>query len=196
VRALWAVLPVKGFARGKSRLGTVLSDPVRAAFARSLFEHVAAMLCAHEHVAGLLVVTDDDEVEALARQRAFHVLRDPPSERLSDVVDAGLQHVAGLGASAAIVCMADLPHLSADDVREAVEALVHHDVVLAPDLARAGTNLFGIVPPDRMPSCFGRADSFERHKARAFEHGLSVQILERHGLCFDVDGPADLPGLA
>ena len=39
-RHLWALVPVKGFDRGKSRLEPALSAAGRAAFARSLFDHV------------------------------------------------------------------------------------------------------------------------------------------------------------
>ena len=190
--AVWAVVPVKGFARGKSRLGSVLSDSVRSAFARGLFEHVIATLQSTPSIAGVAVVTEDDEVAACAERRGVHVVRDPAQGTLSSVVDAGLAYVHALGASAGLVCMADLPHLTSDEVAALVTALVGADVVLTPDLVGAGTNVLCLAPANRMPSCFGHADSFSQHLERARDAGLRVAVLERHGLCFDVDDPSDL----
>lgn len=190
--AVWAVVPVKAFARGKSRLGGVLSDSVRAAFARGLFDHVVTTLKNTPSIAGVLVVTEDDDVAQTAEAHGVRVVRDPAGGTLSAVVDTGLTYVASLGATAGFVCMADLPHLTCDDVAAVVAALSDHDVVLTPDLVRAGTNVLCLSPALAMPSCFGRADSFAQHMRRAEEAGLSVQVIERRGLCFDVDDPSDL----
>ncbi len=189
--AIWAVVPVKGFARGKSRLGGVLSAGVRSAFARGLCEHVIATLTGVPAIAGTLVVTDDDEVAACAAPWGVSVMRDPEGATLAAAVDAGLAQVAGQGARAAFVCMADLPHLTAADVEAVVVQLADHDVVLTPNLARDGTNALCLAPPDGMLSCFGYKDSFVQHLARAHAAALRVQIVERHGLCFDVDDPGD-----
>ncbi len=189
---MWAVVPVKGFARGKSRLQGVLSDSVRAAFARGLFEHVMSTLERTTRIAGILVVTEDDDVAQTAEARGLRVLRDPAAGTLANVVDSGLAHAVSLGAGAAFVCMADLPHLTVSDVDAVLDQLVDHDVVLTPDLVRAGTNVLCLTPADLMPSCFGRADSFAQHLSRATSLNLRVQVLERHGLCFDVDDPTDL----
>lgn len=192
---VWAVLPAKGFARAKSRLGEVLTDPVRAAFARGLFEHVLSTLQAAPAVHAVLVLTDDEEVERVAHERGAQVLRDAPGLSLSQIVDAGLARVAALGAEAALVCMADLPHLSVADVTQATQGLADHAVLLAPDTGEAGTNLLALRPPTLFASCFGRADSFQQHLARAQAHQQRVFVLRAPGLCFDVDGPHDLEGL-
>ncbi|MFT3923166.1 MAG: 2-phospho-L-lactate guanylyltransferase [Myxococcales bacterium] len=193
--AIWAVLPAKGFQRAKSRLGEVLSDPVRAAFARGLFEHVVSTLQQVPTLANVLVLTDDPEVEALALARGAQVLRDAPGFTLAQIIDAGLARAAALGAEAALVCMADLPHLAADEIRTVVEALKSAPVAVSPDGGEAGTNVLALKPPTLFASCFGRGDSFQQHLARAEAHGCEVRVLRAPGLCFDVDGPQDLEGL-
>lgn len=189
---VWAVVPVKAFARGKSRLSGVLRDGVRAAFARGLFEHVIGTLRSSKHIAHVLIVTEDDEVAEAARAHGLSVLRDPTQAGLANVVDAGLRHAHAAGASAGFVCMADLPHLSVAEVDEAIELLTSADVVVTPDLVRAGTNVLCQSPATRMASCFGRQDSFAQHVARATAEGLVLAVIERPGLCFDVDDPSDL----
>src|SRR5690606_9522197 len=58
LRNPWALVPVKAFERGKSRLSPVLSDEARAAFARALFDHVLDVLTRARTVEGVLVATD------------------------------------------------------------------------------------------------------------------------------------------
>jgi 2-phospho-L-lactate guanylyltransferase len=193
---LWALLPAKCFARAKSRLGEVLSDPLRRAFARGLFEHVLGTLQVTPGVAEVLVLTDDDEVEALARARAARVLRDLPGARLHAIVDRGLAHAGAAGAGAALICMADLPHLESAQLGEVIEALRQRPIVIAPDVRAEGTNLLALAPPTRFGTCFGRADSFQQHLAQARAHGEEAHVVRAHGLCFDVDEPGDLDELA
>ena len=190
--AVWAIVPVKGFAHGKSRLGQVLGDSLRSAFARSLFEHVVEVLSAVELVAAIVVITDDDEVASYARERGAAVLRDPPGANLAQVVDAALSEASAGGASAALVCMADLPELCADDIRGALLLLETCEVVVAPDLNERGTNLLCLAPPVVMPSCFGSGDSFRLHLLGAQERALRAAVSRAPGICFDVDEPDDL----
>jgi 2-phospho-L-lactate guanylyltransferase len=195
VGELWAVLPVKSFGRAKSRLQSVLSAPVRAAFARGLFEHVLGVLQQTPGLGGVLVLTDDDDVAALAERHGAPVLRDQPGERLAAIIDRGLVHVGQAGAAGALVCMADLPRLSSADLAEVIASLRQHPVVIAPDARRQGTNLLALAPPTRFATCFGHEDSFPQHLGRAQTQGSAVHVLQTPGLCFDVDEPADLSEL-
>ena len=65
--SVWALVPAKAFDRGKSRLMPALDDEARAAFARSLFDHVLGTLTASGVVDGVLVATDSPAVAAAAR---------------------------------------------------------------------------------------------------------------------------------
>ncbi|MEM9454107.1 MAG: 2-phospho-L-lactate guanylyltransferase [Myxococcota bacterium] len=192
----WAVVPVKGFARGKTRLRPRLPESERTRFARHLFDHVTTVLRDSPVIRGVLVLTEDDGVAVLAREMDLRVLRDPPSDttpRLARVVDRGVEQVWRLGADKALICMADLPLLDVADVAHLATAAEPRAVVLAPDRKRAGTNALCLSRSTGWThSCFGRADSFTRHLARAQRLGLDTVLVERRGLCFDVDEPADL----
>ena len=71
----WALIPVKGFDRGKSRLSDVLPPQERAALTRNLFEHVVRVLqespsvdavASHASIAGDPHTQDNVGKEALA----------------------------------------------------------------------------------------------------------------------------------
>ncbi len=192
--ATWALVPVKSFTRGKSRLAPALSDDARAAFARRLFDHVLDTLAAVPGLAGVLVATDDEAVAAAARAHGAAARLDAPGAappRLADVIDAGLADLAARGAGAALVLMADLPRLGVADVEALVAALATHDVVAVRADDGCHTNALGLRPPDRLRTAFGRPDSFAAHVAAAAAAGLSLAILDNPRIAFDVDAPAD-----
>jgi 2-phospho-L-lactate guanylyltransferase len=187
-REVWALVPAKAFAHGKSRLKPALSDSARAAFAKSLFDHVLGVL--QVAVDGVLVCTDSAEVAEAALARGARVRRDRPGTRgLAAIVDGGLEELAQLGATGAVVLMADQPRLTVEDVRQIVAPLSEHDMVLVRAQDGHHTNALALSPPDRIPTAFGRADSFEAHLRAAQD--LRVCVLVNPRVAFDVDGPED-----
>jgi 2-phospho-L-lactate/phosphoenolpyruvate guanylyltransferase len=189
-RPAWAIVPAKSLARGKSRLRPVLADGERARFARGLLEHVLDVLLACE-LDGVLVATDGDDVAELAHARGAVVRRDRGEGSLAEVIDGSLAEVAARGALAAIVVMADLPHLVPDDVHGLVAALEDHDVVLVRDHLGRHTNALALAPPRAIATCFGQPESFAAHCAAVRDAGLRLTIVDNERLAFDVDAPAD-----
>ena len=189
-RPVWAIVPAKSLAYGKSRLRPVLGDDERALFAQRLLEHVLDVLatCALD---GVLVATGGDDVASLASSRGAHVLRDTGAGSLADVVDRALGEVASRGAAAAVVLMADLPRVEARDVGALLAALDEYDVVLVRDHLGRHTNALAVTPPRAMATCFGREDSFAAHCAAARAAGLRAVVVESDRIAFDVDVPAD-----
>ncbi len=190
------MVPVKRFAAAKSRLAGVLSNSARTELARALCEHVLETVAACDDIAGALVATDCDDVEAFAMARGAAVLRDGAERSLSAIVDRALADVATRGATRAIVLMSDLPRLAARDVAALSRALHRCPMVLAPDRVDHGTNALGLGPPEALGTCFGTGDSFRRHIERARGAGLGVEIYRSDGVACDVDTAEDLARLA
>jgi len=195
VKPAWAIVPAKSLVRGKSRLGGVLDADARASFARGLLEHVLGVLGACD-LAGVLVATDGDDVAELARAHGALVRRDRGEGSLAAVVDGSLADVAGRGARAAVVMMADLPRVEVGDVRALIGALDGCDVALVRDHLGHHTNALALAPPQAILTSFGQPRSFALHLESARKAGLRVQVVENERVAFDVDGPADLARLA
>jgi 2-phospho-L-lactate guanylyltransferase len=194
----WALVPVKRFDQGKSRLGAVLDESARAALSRVMFDRVVGEvlggMVARGELEGALVVTDGDDVAARAQAAGAEVRLAPgvgPGRKLGVVVDEGLAALAARGAEAALVIMGDLPALEADDVRALAALLAGHDVVLAPDAEGAGTNALAMRLPAPMATRFCGGASLGDHEEGARAQGLSVARCERAGFRFDVDRPED-----
>jgi 2-phospho-L-lactate guanylyltransferase len=193
----WALVPVKRFDQGKSRLGDVLDAAARAELARGLFDRgmgVLVPLAGASELSGVLVVTDGEEVaERAAAHGAEGMLSAGvgPGRALGAIVDEALAALAARGAGSVVVLMGDLPAVAADDVRALVALLGDTDVVLAPDEARTGTNALAMRLPAPMPTRFCGGESLAAHLAEAQGRGLRAALCERRGLRIDIDRPED-----
>lgn len=194
---LWALVPVKRFDQGKSRLGEVLEAAARVDLARGMFDRVVGVLGAlvrARELAGVLVVTDGEEVAERAAVHGAEVMLSAgvgPGRALGVIVDEGLARLAERGAGAAIVIMGDLPALDASEVRAIAALLDDSDVVIAPDAAKTGTNALAMRLPAPMPTRFRGGESLADHLEEARGRGLRVALCERPGFLFDVDRPED-----
>lgn len=194
----WALVPVKRFDQGKSRLGETLDPHARGELARAMFDRVVvrvlAGMTAEGELGGALVVTDGEEVRARAQAHGISVLVTPGTgagRKLGAIVDEGLAWLSERGVTQALVIMGDLPELTNDDVRALAGMLDASDVVLAPDASGRGTNALAMRLPPCMPTRFCGGDSLADHVHDARARGLRVAMCERPGFGFDVDQPED-----
>ena len=194
----WALIPIKGFERGKSRLSGVLAPLERAQLTRDLFEHVVRVLRASPAIEEIAIVSDSVEVRQHAERMGMGMvaLSDADdSQGLADVVDDALRQLERRGATSVMICMSDLPDLTVQDIASVARQLDESDVVLVPDLLQEGTNVIALKPATCLPSCLGHEDSLHRHHARARDIGLTVSVQLSSGIAFDIDRPGDLERL-
>src|SRR4051812_37318192 len=100
---IWALIPVKPFTLAKSRLARALDASERAAFARSMLEHVLRVTTGSDALAGVMVVTPDTEVASVALAAGASVMADKNGPALAAIIDAGLEELEGRGAAGALV---------------------------------------------------------------------------------------------
>jgi 2-phospho-L-lactate guanylyltransferase len=184
------IVPHRGLEAAKTRLAPVLDPAEREALARNLLARVLGV-----------VRQASDDVVVISPSEALRPIVEGAGARLS--VQRGMGLNAGLeqaraeavadGISVLVVLHGDLPNLSPDDVRALGDALPEAGggVALAPDRAGIGTNGLAQSPADAIAFGFGMG-SFIRHRAAAEEAGLPLVVVERPGLAFDLDTPADL----
>lgn len=189
--APWALVPAKPLGLAKSRLAPALSSSERQALARELLDQVVSVLGRSGALAGVALISRDPDVAALAWRHRAEVLSEPEAARLNEVIDTGLGQLSARGAARVLVIMGDLPYLTEADVRALVALDGPGRVVLAPDHHGVGTNAL-LLAPGAMRTCFGTANSFELHRARAAEAGLAVEVLRSKSLAHDLDTVEDL----
>lgn len=199
---LHVLVPVRGLADGKTRLGLALDAEEREALVLGMLRHTLATL--NEWPQGSLVhlITDDDDVAAVGSGGGAAIVRDSPGSDLNAALRAGRDSAVAAGASAILCLPADLPLLSLTglvQLLDAADAAIAAGsgrpiVVIAPADARGGTNALLLSPPSIIEPEFGEA-SLEAHIRAAARADASLQLVIEPGLGFDLDTPDDLERL-
>jgi 2-phospho-L-lactate/phosphoenolpyruvate guanylyltransferase len=189
---IWAIVPIKPFNKAKSRLAKALHPEQREHIAESMFRRTVNVLTSVKDIRGVLVISRDTKVLAIARDLGAHTVQESGEPELNAALlrasqVAGMQHANGV-----LILPADLPLVTTDDIQQLLFlGRYHHSVVLAPDRNGDGTNAMLVVPPGLIPFSYG-AGSYERHMALANAANATVQIYRSETLSLDIDTPEDL----
>ncbi len=179
------VLPVKGGAAAKSRLGASASPGLALAIALDCLEAVLGATRA----ADVVVVSADPVVRAGAEALGARTVDDP---------GAGLDAAAGTGLAALgahrprAVLLADVPCLRPGDLDAALAAAGAHPAAVVPDAGGDGTVLLTRGPGPARPTRFGPGSAAAHEAATGW--GAVRLDLDLPRLRRDVDTPADLAG--
>jgi 2-phospho-L-lactate guanylyltransferase len=141
--------------------------------------------------ADVMIVTDDVEAARIGEIYGAAIVPDAGHGLNPAVQSAAAFIERERPGSALLMLPADVPHVSAQTLAAAADALrLHHSAVLARAARDGGTNLFGYNPACMLVPQFG-PDSFARHLASAEAAGARVTRMEAE-LTLDLDEPADL----
>jgi 2-phospho-L-lactate guanylyltransferase len=179
------LIPVKAFDLAKRRLHRAMSAHQRAELARAMADRVVSAA----FPLPVAVVCDDTAVAAWARTRGALVVWEP-GRGLNGAVEAGVNRLQAGGAVEVIVAHADLPRAS--DLSDVESA---GGVTLVPDRYGNGTNVVALPADAGFQFSYGPG-SFARHRAEAHRLGLSLRVLDRPDLAWDIDEPADVVPVA
>jgi 2-phospho-L-lactate guanylyltransferase len=178
------LVPVKAFRLAKQRLADALDQPERAALARAMASAVVAAAAPLP----VAVVCDDEQVAAWAEKVGALVLW-RPGRGLNQAVHDGVTALAEAGCRRVVVAHADLPRAAS-----LAWVAAFPGITIVPDRRDDGTNVLSL--PTDAGFCFAYgAGSFRRHAAESRRLGLGLRVVREPALGWDVDLPADLPGL-
>jgi 2-phospho-L-lactate guanylyltransferase len=191
---VFAIVPVKDLEESKSRLSPFLSPDDREVLTLAMLNHVLAILREVDVVERVGVVSPSPRVLFVAEDADATAL--PQESRgLNNALEEGRNWAISQGASSLLVLPADLPYLSASDVRILITmSRDERAAVISPDEAEEGTNALLMRPANVMPFAFGPG-SYETHQRTARERGLEVEIYKHTSVSHDVDTFEDLQAL-
>jgi 2-phospho-L-lactate guanylyltransferase len=187
-----AILPVKRFALAKTRLREQLAPAQLRRLAEAMVGDVLDALLAAAALDGVVVVTNEPAVTALADAHGATVLTDPTESGQSAAALVGIRHALTNGYERALLVPGDCPALDA----QALGTLLEHPaappaVTIVADRHGSGTNALLLTPPDAIEPAFGLG-SFERHRQRASAANAAWHVEPLPGLLLDIDTPEDL----
>ena len=188
-----AVIPVKQLANAKQRLAGLLNEAERRALFTAMVEDVLGAVSACDAVGEIMLVTDDVDMAALARDFGARTRPEPETPGLTQAVMASGRQLAEEGVDAMLFLPGDVPLVTPEelDIVMAAACLETPVFMIVPASDLGGSNCVLVSPPDCMTFGFGE-DSFRRHLDIARELGLAPQVARLPGLGLDIDTPEDL----
>lgn len=189
---MWALLPIKALRGAKKRLSEILSEDERARLVRAMASDVLTALMEAKGLNGVVVVSSDPDVQAIASEAGARFLPEGNAKGLNPVLQHAAETLAGEGIESILIIHGDLPLAGAEEI----DAIISHHgsapaITIAPSRDDGGTNAMAISPPTLIPFEYG-ADSDAKHRRAAVLVGLTPTILESPGIGLDIDRPSDL----
>lgn len=185
---MWVLVPIKPFARAKSRLSSAYDGPQRAALARRLASIALRAALGARGVTRVVALTADPEAATLATELGAERLSEPaPATDFNSLIAGALDTLAQRGALRLLYLASDLPDLTAAALEQFVQAHVG-DLSIGRAARDGGTNALLFAAPRRFALAFG-ADSAARHLHSAAAAGLRAQLLDLPGISHDLDTP-------
>jgi len=192
LKPLAVLVPVKS-SGAKSRLSPVLSRVERQELESLLLSGVLGAIREAGLLSATYVVSSDPEILQLATRTGASIVREARDEGVNAAVEAG---VSALDSPPRVLVLpSDLPLLLASQVKHMVALGEMLQVVIAPSTSFNGTNALVFPPKVGLPLSYDN-DSFWNHLRASARKGLSVGVVSKPGLTFDLDSPEDLRKLA
>lgn len=186
----WALIPVKPFARAKTRLEGLLSRDECAQLAAHMLQDVLRALCATPLVEGITLLGNEPQLAALTAGSGAQLRPEPAGVDYRQALGAAAAELAAQGVRQLLVLPADLPTLPPADVARLIES--HRGgLSLCPAARDGGSNALLLSPPTAMPFLYG-PDSAKRHLEAARALGIAARHIELAGFARDIDTPDDV----
>jgi len=186
-------VPIKDFARAKSRLASALSTEQCAELAVCMAADVTATLRACPGIGHVVCLGEEPEIQAFATAHGCEFIAEKPGAGLSVSLDHAARQLQENGAQTLLIVPSDVPTISPDDIGELLNN--HHGgLTICPAARDGGTNALVVSPPTGIGFQFGE-QSCARHVHAAEAAGLEHRVVQAAAFSCDIDRPADLEWL-
>lgn len=190
-RLVYAIVPVKDPALGKSRLAPLLDAQSRRALCLGLARRTLAVCERAFGADRTIVVTAAPDIASLAKRSGMHFVSETGTRGLNGAIRLGAKRALAEGADSMLVVPADLALASVEDFLLAAEAIPPAPgCLVVPDRRGSGTNLLGLSPVRDDLFAFGPG-SLQLHEQFAARAGCEVRVLRNESLALDLDLPED-----
>ena len=187
-----ALVPVKNFSAGKSRLAPALCPAQREILSAFMLGSVLRVLQESGRFAWVFVVTHDVRVAQIGQDYEARVIWEPEPTNENQAIWYATEICRALGVESLLVLPADIPFLTVQDVAAILSGTTQEPkVTLCPSKEGTGTNALLRTPPDVIPARFG-PNSFSLHRLEAEARKIPCEIYPLPRVALDIDRPEDL----
>lgn len=188
----WAVLPVKKYSVGKSRLSAFYSESKLTELNRYLFESTFTKLKNILEPNQILVVSQEEAALNWCSEHGGVALAEVEPSSLNSAVAQAQQYIKDHGGGQVLVLPSDLPLMTATDINSLLSlGDGGRKLVIIPDHYQSGTNALLMSEPDLIQPRFG-AGSFRKHTKQALMKKAELIVYLNENIQWDLDTSLEL----
>ncbi len=194
---VFAIIPVKGFERAKTRMSGLLTLEERVSLSSLMLENTLQALCGAHSLQRLLVVSNDRRAGEIASTHGAEFLHEASESGVNSAVAISDEYSIKNGADASIVIPQEMPLLDPAGIEVMCRLAEGEErcIVLCPSQRYDGTNAL-LRKPSTVISTFFDDNSYESHVRAARDSGVPVRLYFSKNLMCDIDTPEDASQLA
>lgn len=188
----WAVLPVKRYSIGKSRLRELYTETELAELNQQLFECTFTKIKQSSRIERILVVSKEERALMWCEANGgVPLLEDDPSTLNSAIIQAQ-NYICRHGGGRIMILPSDLPLMTSKDI-ESLLSLANgkRKLVIVPDHYQSGTNALVMSEPHLIDPKFGKG-SFRKHTRQAMGKQAELVVYLNENIQWDLDTSLEL----
>ena len=193
---VFAIVPVKNFESGKSRLASLLTVEERVKLSELFLDYTLNTLTNTSAISNVVVVSSDKRAEGIAKIHNAKFLQEKKNQGVNAAVALADVYISEYAVDATIVIPQDLPLLLPEDIERICTSAQEHEkcLVICPSLRFDGSNALLRRPPLLITTNYDN-DSYNIHIKKAKASNATVKIIKRKRIMTDIDTVEDVINL-
>jgi 2-phospho-L-lactate guanylyltransferase len=188
----WAILPVKRYSVGKSRLRNIFSETELVELNQQLFESTFTKLQETPGIDKILVVSREEHALAWCEAHGGVALLEDDPSTLNSAIKQAQRFVCYHDRGRIMILPSDLPLMAPKDLRQLLGlADGERKLVIVPDHYQRGTNALVMSDPQLIEPRFG-SGSFRKHTRQGLKKNTELVIYLNENIQWDLDTSLEL----
>ena len=193
---MFAIVPVKNFESGKSRLASLLTVEERVKLSELFLDYTLNTLTNTSAISNVVVVSSDKRAEGIAKIHNAKFLQEKKNQGVNAAVALADVYISEYAVDATIVIPQDLPLLLPEDIERICTSAQEHEkcLVICPSLRFDGSNALLRRPPLLITTNYDN-DSYNVHIKKAKASNAIIKIIKTKRIMIDIDTVEDVINL-
>lgn len=186
-----AVVPVKPFNKGKSRLNHLLEPEALYRLNVSLFFSTLKSLLDSHEFDDVVVISRSKSALRWAEEKGAVALVEQTPRSLNSAVSQAISWLDSRSVADIVVLPTDLPLVTSKDISQLIAISAEPGIIIVPDRHKSGTNAICMKGGARIEPCFG-VHSFQKHCSAVLAKDLPLTVWLNERIGMDLDTQTDL----
>lgn len=190
---VFAIVPVKNFERGKSRLQSLLTVEDRIKLSELFLDLTLNTLTKTPVISEVIIVSSDIRAEEIVKKYDAIFLEEKKDQGVNAAVALADTYISECIVDASIVVPQDLPLLLSEDIEYICAEAQNHErcLVICPSIRFDGSNALLRRPPLLLKTSYEH-DSYNIHIKKAKALNATVKVIPIKRIMIDIDTIEDI----